>query len=192
MEGAKDFYPQMYRRSRVKLREFFERGVNDDELSLRPPSFRKRMNRALEVPSSGNGAIPVSPFPYIAKPPNEGSCNQISGTKKPPFREAESVDTKTCGGKAPALYHLPIARRSNGDFPAGSSPDSASSLLQPSRFPSDIFGFARPYSGGTVPVFHRTSLLSPCGHLLLFLCDPIIAPGNLRVNSILKNFLKKN
>ena len=30
---------------------------------------------------------------------------------------------------------------------------------------SDIMKFAPPYSGGTAPVFHRTSLLGPFGHL---------------------------
>ena len=45
---------------------------------------------------------------------------------------------------------LPIARRSTGECWIGSSPDSVSSLLLPSQFPSDLIKFARPYSGGTV------------------------------------------
>lgn len=55
-------------------------------------------------------------------------------------------------------------------YKTGSSPDSASSLLQPSRSPqiSDFVGFTLHYSGGTVPVFHRSSLLSPTGHLFSY------------------------
>ena len=41
-----------------------------------------------------------------------------------------------------------------------------SSLRLPKTFCfSDIMKFAPPYSGGTAPVFHRTSLLGPFGHL---------------------------
>ena len=52
------------------------------------------------------------------------------------------------------LILLPISRRSSGEWWIGSSPDSASTRLQPSQFPSDIIGLALLYSGGTVPDFN--------------------------------------
>lgn len=66
--------------------------------------------------------------------------------------------------------HLPIARRSNGD-----TKQAVLLTLLPrypsSRFLSDIIGFAPHYSGGTVPAFHRSSLLSPQGtFLFIFGC----------------------
>ena len=65
---------------------------------------------------------------------------------------------------------LPISRRSNGDCQIGSSPGSGSQL--PQTFPGFssqwyFFGFTPHYSGGTAPAFHRSSLLSPEGHLTL-------------------------
>lgn len=51
---------------------------------------------------------------------------------------------------------------------AGSSSDSSSSrILAFPDYSSGGIGFAPFYSGGTVSDFHRASLLSPCGHLLL-------------------------
>jgi hypothetical protein len=63
---------------------------------------------------------------------------------------------------------LPIARGSNGDYQLGSSPGSESSLDQTFpglHTPVVHLGLAPHYSGGTAPVLHRTSLLSPHGHL---------------------------
>ena len=63
---------------------------------------------------------------------------------------------------------LPIARGSSGDCQTGSSPGSGSLLAQ--TFPRlssqwHSYEFAPHYSGGTAPALHRTSLLSPYGHL---------------------------
>ena len=63
---------------------------------------------------------------------------------------------------------LPVARRYSGDCWLGSSPGSGSSRLQ--TFPEPFFQWyllkqLSHYSGGTAPVLHRTSLLSPHGHL---------------------------
>ena len=50
----------------------------------------------------------------------------------------------------------------------GSSPDFASSLIRSSQFLSDFIGFTQHYSGGTVPVSHRSSLLSFFKHLFFY------------------------
>ena len=77
---------------------------------------------------------------------------------------------------------LPRAKRHPYDisFPSlvGSNGDIRQAVLltllpryPSSRFLSDIIGFAPHYSGGTVPAFHRSSLLSPQGtFLFIFGC----------------------
>lgn len=72
--------------------------------------------------------------------------------------------------KGLAVKHTFLSLVGQRLYKTGSSPDSASSLLQPSRSPqiSDFVGFTLHYSGGTVPVFHRSSLLSPTGHLFSY------------------------
>ena len=77
---------------------------------------------------------------------------------------------------------LPRAKRHPYDIPfpslVGSNGDIRQAVLltllpryPSSRFLSDIIGFAPHYSGGTVPAFHRSSLLSPQGtFLFLFGC----------------------
>lgn len=79
--------------------EYFEREVNDDDISLVPSSFRKRMNRGLEVPEfvGADEAIPVSFIgspggtegtPYIVSP--KGLYNR----QKSAFSDGERADTK--------------------------------------------------------------------------------------------------
>ena len=77
---------------------------------------------------------------------------------------------------------LPRAKRHLYDIPfpslVGSNGDIRQAVLltllpryPSSRFLSDIIGFAPHYSGGTVPAFHRSSLLSPQGtFLFIFGC----------------------
>ena len=77
---------------------------------------------------------------------------------------------------------LPRAKRHPYDIPfpslVGSNGDIRQAVLltllpryPSSRFLSDIIGFAPHYSGGTVPAFHRSSLLSPQGtFLFIFGC----------------------
>lgn len=58
---------------------------------------------------------------------------------------------------------IPIARRSVGDYQSGSSSglDSSLSCAFPYLFGTvTLCSIARPYSGGTAPAFHRSSLLS--------------------------------
>ncbi len=76
---------------------------------------------------------------------------------------------------------LPVARRYSGDCWLGSSPGSGSSQLQ--TFPEPFFQWhllkqLSHYSGGTAPALHRTSLLSPCGHL-----NPLYAVFFIKLNT---------
>lgn len=70
------------------------------------------------------------------------------------------------GGYTKNLYHTASpSLAGQSAVKTGSSPDFASSRLRSSQFLSDIIGFTQHYSGGTVPVSHRSSLLSFFKHL---------------------------
>ena len=76
-------------------------------------------------------------------------------------------------GKSSAVISSPSLAGQKVIPYTGSSSGSGSLLASPSqnlRF-SDIMKLAPPYSGGTAPVLHRTSLLGPYGRLQrLFSC----------------------
>ena len=65
--------------------------------------------------------------------------------------------------------YLPITRRSNGDFKQAVLLTLLHRLSGLPNSSVTFIGFARHYSGGTVPVSHRSSLLSLYRHLFLIM-----------------------
>ena len=101
---------------------------------------------------------------------NDVPCHHLPSGMQKKIHLADKVDSVQAKEIGFMNTHLPIARRSNGD-----TKQAVLLTLLPrypsSRFLSDIIGFALHYSGGTVPAFHRSSLLSPQGtFLFLFGC----------------------
>lgn len=101
---------------------------------------------------------------------NDVPCHHLPAGMQKKIHLADKVDSRQAKEIGFMNTHLPIARRSNGD-----TKQAVLLTLLPrypsSRFLSDIIGFAPHYSGGTVPAFHRSSLLSPQGtFLFIFGC----------------------
>lgn len=66
---------------------------------------------------------------------NDVPCHHLPAGMQKKIHLADKVDSRQAKEIGFMNTHLPIARRSNGMTKTGSSPDSASSLLQPSQYP---------------------------------------------------------
>ena len=91
-----------------------------------------------------------------------------AGIKKPPVPQWERE--VTCQrGRRDLRYHAEKQCHVTSDRSPGSWVQKVGPSPRPPAFPDEFvewleWGSLSTYSGGTAPVFHRTSLLRPCGH----------------------------
>ena len=132
---------------------------------LAPPAFPILLNQWLSVGFTlhySGGTVPVFHRSSLLSP-----CGHLSSYEILLLSNRCLTNKKLFARTQRDIYKTSPSHRSwvKRWYKIGSSPDSTSSLSCLPDFSVTFPGFAPYYSGGTVPASHRSSLLSPHGHL---------------------------